>query len=422
MAKIMKNVLPKGWKEYKFIDISHFIDYRGKTPKKTSSGIPLITAKNVKLGYLNVEPKEFINANDYESWMTRGTPQIGDVLFTTEAPLGNVAQLDTTEKRAFAQRLITFKRKKEIYIDRFLYYTILSPLFRIKLNGKATGSTVKGIKSSILKKFLIPLPPLPEQQRIVNKLDALFARIDEAIQLVETNLELIPSLKMALLEKAFKGQLFGEVSLGKNGLPKGWELTTISEVAYVKGGKRLPKGQKLQDTLTNYPYIRVSDFTNDGTIDLSNIKYITKEIYEAIKRYIISDNDIYISIAGTIGKTGIIPKELNGANLTENAAKIVFKEGIEINKKYFYFFTLSVNFMTQIGLATKAVAMPKLALKRLSQVKIAIPQLNEQTKIVNKLNQLFQNIDQIKTENKSKLKHLQDLKKSLLEQAFQGKL
>ncbi|MEY3607902.1 MAG: hypothetical protein RLZZ447_690, partial [Verrucomicrobiota bacterium] len=96
----------EGWVETTIGSEIKFIDYRGKTPVKTTSGVRLITAKNVKMGFLQETPMEFIATANYSGWMTRGIPQKGDVLFTTEAPLANVAQLDTAEKVAFAQRII----------------------------------------------------------------------------------------------------------------------------------------------------------------------------------------------------------------------------------------------------------------------------------------------------------------------------
>src|SRR5690606_8887567 len=92
-----------GWEECNLEDNIKLIDYRGRTPQKTESGVRLITAKNVKLGYLQLEPQEFIAEDNYESWMTRGIPNVGDVIFTTEAPLANVAQIESNEKLAFAQ-------------------------------------------------------------------------------------------------------------------------------------------------------------------------------------------------------------------------------------------------------------------------------------------------------------------------------
>lgn len=175
-------------------------------------------------------------------------------------------------------------------------------------------------------------------------------------------------------------------------LPNGWEWKKLDEFVTIKGGKRIPKGKKLSDNKTPYPYIRVTDFNNFGSVDLHSIQYVTEDIFNEIKNYIISDKDLYISIAGTIGKTGIIPKELNGANLTENAAKIVF-DNEKYSKFYLLYFTNSLPFLEQIGLATKIVAMPKLALVRLKEVYIPLPPLSEQQRIVSKLDLLFKKID-----------------------------
>lgn len=177
-----------------------------------------------------------------------------------------------------------------------------------------------------------------------------------------------------------------------NNLHTNLTLQKFGEIAFIKGGKRIPKGKKLLNQTTAYPYIRVTDFTDNGTIDTNNLQFITKDIYDVIKNYTITSDDLYISIAGTIGKTGIIPKELNGANLTENAVKLVYKTK-EIDNRFVYFFTLSTSFIEQAGLATKAVAMPKLAISRLSEITIPLPPFHEQQRIVKKIDSLFEKID-----------------------------
>lgn len=152
-------------------DICEIVDYRGKTPRKTNEGIFLITAKNIRKGYIDYEKsQEFISECDYKGVMHRGLPKIGDVLITTEAPCGNVAQIDR-ENVALAQRVIKYRSKDSKLNNTFLKYILLGKEFQDKLSKNFTGGTVKGIKGSVLHKLTIPLPPREEQERIVNILD-----------------------------------------------------------------------------------------------------------------------------------------------------------------------------------------------------------------------------------------------------------
>lgn len=165
------------WKEYKLKEVvENFIDYRGKTPTKTESGVPLITAKIVKDGRI-LEPNEFIAKEKYESWMTRGYPEIDDVVLTTEAPLGEVALLKD-KNVALAQRIITLRGKKDVCSNIFLKYYLQSSAGQFALQARASGSTVEGIKSSELKEVEISLPLLPEQKAIAEVLSSLDDKID----------------------------------------------------------------------------------------------------------------------------------------------------------------------------------------------------------------------------------------------------
>src|SRR5437764_3280224 len=170
-------------------DACRFIDYRGKTPEKTTPGLRLITAKNVKIGYLQESPMEFVAPESFEKWMTRGIPKMGDVLFTTEAPLANVAQLDTDERVVFAQRIIVLQPLSNNLDRTFLKYLLLSDLAQNRIHAQGTGATVKGIKASRLKNIPIEFPPLPEQRRIVGLLNEAFAGIAAAKANAKKNLQ-----------------------------------------------------------------------------------------------------------------------------------------------------------------------------------------------------------------------------------------
>lgn len=191
-----------GWEEKELGKLVKFIDYRGKTPLKTDSGIRLITAKNVKPGFIQEEPREYVNRSIYDKWMTRGIPKQGDVLFTTEAPLANVAVLDAKERVVFAQRVIIFQSLGEILND-FLKYCLMGGKVRTKILDKATGATVKGIKASKLKLIKIPIPDLKTQEKIVKELDELGARVAQLRALQDAQLADLKSLERAYLHEAF---------------------------------------------------------------------------------------------------------------------------------------------------------------------------------------------------------------------------
>jgi type I restriction enzyme, S subunit len=162
----------ESWLTCKLGDEVKFIDYRGKTPPKMETGIRLITAKNVKMNRIQRDPEEFIDARVYDDWMTRGYPRKGDVLFTTEAPLGNVAQLDTDETVVIGQRLITMQ-PNDVVLDRtFLKYALMSRSTQAEIFKRGTGATVVGIKASLLKQVPVSFPAaVADQKTLANAME-----------------------------------------------------------------------------------------------------------------------------------------------------------------------------------------------------------------------------------------------------------
>jgi type I restriction enzyme S subunit len=164
--------VPEDWEVRPLEDwLSNLIDYRGKSPPKHESGTTLITAKNVRAGYIHPDPREFIPDAAYSAWMCRGVPQPGDVLFTTEAPLGNAAPVPV-ERIALGQRLVTLCPDRSRVDETFLLWTVLSPGFQSLLQSKATGSTVQGIKQSVLRTLPVAMPPMTEQRAIGQTVEA----------------------------------------------------------------------------------------------------------------------------------------------------------------------------------------------------------------------------------------------------------
>lgn len=196
---------------WEFCDLNtyvKFIDYRGRTPTKTEQGMRLITAKNVKLGYIQTYPEEFVDPKIYDKWMVRGVPNKGDVLFTTEAPLANVAQLDTDEKVVFAQRIIIFQPDINKINQTFLKYLLLSNPIRQRIIEKGTGATAQGIKSSLLKKIQIYFPnSMSEQKKIIERIDEISNQTKKLEEIYKQKLTDLEELKKSILNEAFSGRL-----------------------------------------------------------------------------------------------------------------------------------------------------------------------------------------------------------------------
>ena len=201
-------------------------------------------------------------------------------------------------------------------------------------------------------------------------------------------------------------------------LPFGWGWTRIGNIASVKGGKRVPKGMTFSAEPTHHAYVRVTDMKNH-TVNLSDLKYIDETVFAEIKNYTIAKNDLYITIAGTIGAVGEFPDELDGMNLTENAVKV---SAIGINKSFLCFIMQTEFVQKQFKHKTYQVAMPKLGLERILTTLIPVCGIVTQQKICDAIQNSTKYIDII-GENYSGLSDtIAVIKSKILDLAIRGKL
>ena len=292
---------------------------------------------------------------------------------------------------------------KENILPKFLFYFCKG--FNFQNMNK--GTTIPSLVKTDLLQIRIPIPSLPEQQRIVDIMDQEFAKIDALKANAEKSLQAAKDL--------FQGTTDTMMSNGQ------WRELSIGEIAKIKGGKRVPKGYKLEKEPTAHRYIRVADFTDLGTIRTESVLYISDEVYESIKAYTISSKDVYISIAGTIGKSGIIPDTLDGANLTENACKLVL--GPNFYNRFVFFATKTSSFKKQVETLTMQAAQPKLALTRLATIRVRVPSsIKKQETIVERLDGIADTIALLQQNYQKTLTLCDDLKQALLRKAFNGEL
>ena len=196
-------------------------------------------------------------------------------------------------------------------------------------------------------------------------------------------------------------------------LPISWEIIELGQLAEVKGGKRLPKGHSFAESATKFPYLRVTDFEGNS-IKFENLKYLNPDDADRLQRYIITSEDVYISIAGTIGLTGIVPKELSGANLTENSARLIIKDKNILDKHYLAKILSSDLGQTEISSRTTKTSQPKLALMRIKQIPIPLPRLPEQKAIAH----ILSTVQRAKEATEQVIQATKELKKSLMKHLF----
>lgn len=198
--------------------VSRWIDYRGATPRKVLEGIPLVTAANVRNGEIRFDStKECVDADGYDEWMRRGLPVIGDVLLTTEAPLGEVAQVHDTNI-ALAQRIILLRPDASLCLPRWLYWALMSPAFQGSLEANATGTTARGIKADRLRGLRVPLPPLSVQVSHVRGLDVVLDQVRESERQMVRQVEALMEFKQSLVSAAVAGE-FDVASASGRGVP-----------------------------------------------------------------------------------------------------------------------------------------------------------------------------------------------------------
>ncbi|MBE0458095.1 restriction endonuclease subunit S [Pseudoalteromonas prydzensis] len=395
--------------------LAKFIDYRGRTPKKTPNGIPLITAKNIRDGYINREPREYIAESDYEDWMTRGIPNVGDVVITTEAPMGNVAVIDIDEKFALAQRAICLQCY-EPETGSFLHYALRNPIFQKLLTLNATGTTVSGIKAATLRKLNIPFPPLAEQKVIADKLDTLLAQVETT----KARLDHIPKILKTFRQSVLAAAVSGKLTESFEGDSVGSGIIKFEEI--LKDKKQLSYGVLKPGDLDpdGVPMIRIMDVGEWGKFNDSEIFKISKSLAKQYNRTEVQQGDIVLSVMATIGRPAIIPEHLAGANVNRALAVIKIKKGIV--PEYIQLQLLSPFFQTafvdkQIGTAQK-----RINLSDLRKFDIWVPSYDKQTEIVRRVEDLFVFADNIEQKANAALERVNNLTQSILAKAFRGEL
>ena len=436
--------IPDSWEWVRFKDL---VDYSmGKTPPRketeywSNGTLPWVSIADLVADGTVTATKECVNSFAAENTFKGKISKAGTLLMSFKLTVGKVSILgiDAFHNEAIIS-IYPFVDPDKI-TTMFLFATL--PL--LSQSGD-TKSAIKGntLNSDSLDALLIPLPPIMEQKRIFDKLHELTTPLLDygaaEQKVTELNVNFPERLKKSILQEAVQGKLVsqdpsdepaealleriraekqrlikeGKIKKDKHEsvifrrdnshyekldgverciddelsfeIPKNWRWCRLETIAAVLGGKRIPAGRKLTEFNTGHVYIRVSDMT-DGGVSTDRLLYVPEDIYPSISKYIINKADVFITVAGTIGRVGKIPDELDGANLTENADRLVLAG---VNQDWLIKVLQSGMIQEQIAQATTQVGQPKLAIARIERFLIPLPPLAEQHRIVQRIEELL---------------------------------
>lgn len=346
--------------EYKKLgDIATYINgYPFKPEDRGECGLPIIriqdlTGNTYDLGYYDGKYPERIEINN------------GDILISWSASLG--VYVWNRGKALLNQHIFKVVFNKVEINKRYFVYAVQ---FKLKeMEAKTHGATMKHIVKKDFDSTLIPYPSLKEQSRIAEIIDS----IAKSINMRQKQLQ-----KLDDLVKARFVELFGDPKLND----KGWNAGIVSDYYEVKGGKRIPKGMGYADGVTAHPYLRATDMKNETILD-DDIHYIDEEVYALIKRYTVKSGDVYLTNVGVnLGMAGVIPEKYDGANLTENAVKLVPKTEKVIDGVFLAHYINSPGIQDYINERKMSVGVPKLAIFRIETMPLLLPPMDIQMQFI----------------------------------------
>ena len=329
--------------------------------------------------------------------MTRGFPEINDVVLTTEAPLGEVA-LIKDRNVALAQRIITLRGFKDKLDNKFLKYWFQSEYGQYELDSRASGTTVFGIKASVLKKIPVPVPSLPEQQAIASVLSAL----DDKIDLLQRQNQTLEQMAATLFRQWFIEEAKEE-----------WEEVTIGDLCAIVTKGTTPKSF----TTLGVNFIKAESLSGNGAFIKNKFAYISEEVhFNSLKRSVLQKGDLLFSIAGTIGRVAIVTEDILPAN-TNQALAILRPR--EINYSNFIYCILKSSlFQGMVDSKVVHAVQPNLSLGEISNSSLRLPKKLVLNQFVDLIEPFFIKI----RFNIQQLETLQSLRDTLLPKLISGEV
>lgn len=474
---------PKRWVCTTIEDAVDVIDYRGRTPPFSETGIPHLRSNNVKGGKIVWRDLRYVSEETYAKYMTRGLSEKNDLLFTTEAPLGQVA-LVPDQRFSLAQRMMILKPNRDVLLPKFLMYQIQSDFFQRLLRQTGTGTTVKGISSRNFKPLPLLVAPIAEQRRIVEKIDELFSDLDAGIDSMKLLLQQLQVYRQTVLKSAFEGRLTESWRIARQGsapshkellveinseneyqttqssthnersgksenkkhsktakrmivacvaessgdllarLPESWCYVRVEAVSEFITKGTTPAKEKMFDRPGDVPFVKVYNLTTDGTLDFSvNPTFVSHETHNSfLSRSKVLPGDVLMNIVGPpLGKVSLVPNSFPEWNINQAIARYRPKKAL--SNKFLLYYLLSQVTVDRMSRRAKATAGQfNLTLEICRDVEVPIAGIDEQEQVVQEIESRFSICDKLEATIRENLKISESLRHSILQRAFTGRL
>ncbi len=412
--------IPNGWSKILIQDVFDFVG--GGTPSKNNpeywnGNLNWASVKDIKGDYL-IDTEDKITEVGAENSATN-IAHPGDVILITRINPGKTITSKITT--AINQDLKIIKPKFETHSDfiRYLFASIERKCIKL-----SSGTTVLGISLNNLNTINIPLPPLPEQHRIVAKIEALFSSLDKGIESLKTAQEQLKIYRQAVLKWAFEGR-FGydqrpPNSVKEGELPEGWEWTNFDNVSFKIGDV----DHKMPKPVENgkYPYLSTKDFTDELKLSFKQAKYISEEDFISLSRKIQPNRgDIVFPRYGTIGKNILVETDVDF--LVSYSCAVIKPNPEKVLSKYLYYCSLSKLIKDEIKKYTVETTQANVGIASIKRFILPLPPtLAEQQHIVSEIESRLSVCDKIEESISTSLQQAEALRQSILKKAFEGKL
>ena len=395
-------------------NIEKILDYRGKTPKKlglswSDTGFLALSALNVKNGYIDFNADANYGDQElYDRWMGDNHLHKGQVVFTTEAPMGNVAQIPNDDLYILSQRTIAFEVKHHLIREDFLATLLRSPKIFNELTSLSSGGTAKGVSQKSLSKLKVCVPASLDEQQAIG---SLFRTLDDLLSSYKDNLANYQSLKTTMLFKMFPkaGQTVPEIRL--DGFEGEWKFIRLGKVLLEAYQGINTTSDKVEYSVSGIPILQAKHITN-GQINCKDTRYLDMDIYEHyISKYMPKKGEILFANIGTIGPSVLVDTDelfliawnILKMSIKDNYSPVFIKLTLSLLDSKHIFERITT------GNATKFINKDEIM-----DIRISVPSLPEQQAI----GAYFSNLDNLINSHQEKISQLETLKKRLLQDMF----